>query len=144
MPSTPDFVNNYFWSELFLLVCLAIAAYLIQGSFSHWADSPFTSTVTKKKINSLDFPKVSVCLPRDLGIALSYDLMKTANMNITDQKKETLSAEASKIFVQNPASKIVQQMIEISNIENGETISKGQTELIIRIYGSVDVITDQS
>ena len=65
-------------------------------------------------------------------------------MNITDQKKETLSAEASKIFVQNPASKIVQQMIEISNIENGETISKGQTELIIRIYGSVEVITDQS
>ena len=56
-------------------------------------------------------------------------------MNITDQKKETLSAEASKIFVQNPASKIVQQMIEISNIENGETISKGQTELIIRIHG---------
>ena len=125
-------------------VCLAFATYLIHGSFSHWSDSPFISTIAKKKISSLDFPKVSVCLPRDLGIALSYDLMKTANMNITDQKKETLSAEASKIFVQNPASKIVQQMIEISNIETGETISKGQTELIIRIYGSVDVITDQS
>ena len=77
---------------------------------------------------------MSVCLPRDLGIALSYDLMKTANMNITDKKKETLSAEATKIFIKNPASKIVQQMIEISNIENGETFSKGQAELIIRIF----------
>ena len=131
MPSTPDFVNHYFWSELFLLVCLAIAAYLIQGSFSHWAASPFTSTVTKKKINSLDFPKVSVCLPRDLGIALSYDLMKTANMNITDQQKETLSAEATKIFIQNPASRNAQKMLEISNLENGETFSKSQAELII-------------
>ena len=115
-------------------VCLAIATYLIHGSFSHWADSPFTSTVTKKKINSLDFPKISVCLPRDLGIALSYDLMKTANMNITDQQKETLAAEATKIFIKNSARKIVPRMVEISNEENSENIFKGQAELIIRIF----------
>ena len=55
--------------------------------------------------------------------------MKTANMNITDQQKETLAAEATKIFIQIPEWKTVQKMIEISNIENGETISKGQAEL---------------
>ena len=117
-------------------VCLAIAVYLIHGSFSHWADSPFTSTVTTKKINSLDFPKVSVCLPRDLGIALSYDLLRTANMNITDQQKETLAAEATKIFIQNPSKNISPKMSDISNIENGDHIFKGRAELIIRIFSS--------
>ena len=112
-------------------LCLAIAAYLINGSFSHWAESPFTSTVTTKKISSLELPKVSVCLPRDLGIALSYDLLRTANMNITNKQKKILGAEATKIFIQNPSRKISPKMSDISNIENGEHIFKGQAELII-------------
>ena len=107
----------------------------MHGSFVNWADSPFTSTVTTKKISSLGFPKVSVCLPTDLGIALSYDLKKTASMNITDQQKETLTAEATKIFIQDPAWKNFPKMLGISNIlgNNGDYIFKGQPELIITL-----------
>ena len=94
-------------------VCLAIATYLIHGSFSHWRDSPFTSKVTTKKITSLDFPKVSVCLPRDLGIALSSDLMKTAKMNLTDTQTETLTKKATKIFIHDPAKNFAPRMMEI-------------------------------
>ena len=60
--------------------------------------------------------------------------MKTANMNITDQQKETLATEATKIFIQNSAWKIVPKMVEISNKENSENIFKGQAELIIRVF----------
>ena len=109
----------------------------MHGSFANWADSPFTSRVTTKKISSLKFPKLSVCLPTDLGIALSYDLKKTANMNITDQQKETLAAEATKIFLQNPSQNISPKMSDISNIENSDHIFKGQAELIIRIFSSL-------
>ena len=57
-------------------------------------------------------------------------------MNITDQQKETLAAEATKIFIQNPSKKISPKMSDISNIENGDHIFKGQAELIIRIFSS--------
>ena len=132
--SCADYILSHF-----LQLFLAIATYLIHGSFANWADSPFTSTVTTKKISSLDFPKVSVCLPRDLGIALSYDLKKTANMNITDQQKETLAAEATKIFIQDPAWENFPKMLGISNIlgKNGEYIFKGPPELIITIHSGL-------
>ena len=132
--SCADYILSHF-----LQLFLAIATYLIHGSFANWADSPFTSTVTTKKISSLDFPKVSVCLPRDLGITLSYDLKKTANMNITDQQKETLAAEATKIFIQDPAWENFPKMLGISNIlgKNGEYIFKGPPELIITIHSGL-------
>ena len=114
----------------FLQIFPAIATYLIHGSFSNWAESPFTSTVTTKKISSLDFPKVSVCLPGDLGIALSYDLKKTANMNITKQQKAYLTAEATKIFIQDPALDFFSKAKDISNIHNSEYVFKGPAELI--------------
>ena len=136
-PDHSGWLGLTFFSLSFLQLFLAIATYLIHGSFANWADSPFTSTVTTKKISSLDFPKVSVCLPGDLGIALSYDLKKTANMNITDQQKETLAAEATKIFIQDPAWENFPKMLEISNIENAEHIFKGSPELMNNVFGVV-------
>ena len=123
----------------FLRIFSAIATYLIHGSFSNWAESPFTSTVTTKKISSLEFPKVSVCLPGDLGIALSYDLKKTANMNITEQQKGSLTAEATKIFIQDPASEFFSKAKGILNIENSEDVFKGQSELIIKVHNGFEV-----
>ena len=61
-------------------------------------------------------------------------------MNITDQQKETLAAEATKIFIQDPERKNLPKMLEISNIENGENIFKGQAELIMEVLNNT--ITD--
>ena len=56
-------------------------------------------------------------------------------MNITDQQKKTLAAEATKIFIQDPARENFPKMLEISNIlgKNGEYIFKGPPELIITV-----------
>ena len=56
-------------------------------------------------------------------------------MNITDQQKETLAAEATKIFIQDPAWENFPKMLGISNIlgKNGEYIFKGPPELIISV-----------
>ena len=55
-------------------------------------------------------------------------------MKITEQQKETLAMEATKIFIQNPAREFFPKMLEISNIENSENVFKGQVELIVRKY----------
>ena len=54
-------------------------------------------------------------------------------MNITEQQKGSLTAEATKIFIQDPAWENFPKMLEISNIlgKNGEYIFKGPPELII-------------
>ena len=58
-------------------------------------------------------------------------------MNITDQQKEVLAAEATNIFIQNPAWENFPKMLEISNIENAEHIFKGPPELMNNVFGVV-------
>ena len=129
----------FFCLDAFLEVCPATAAFLIHGSFSHWKESPFTSKVTTKPISSLEFPKVTVCLPRNLGIALSYDLMKTAKMNLTDKQRETLIKKATKIFIHDQASSFAPKMIKITNKQNIENIFKGLQSIPIASQGGFKV-----
>ena len=52
-------------------------------------------------------------------------------MNITDQQKETVAAEATKIFIQDPAWEFFQRKEILNVTENGEDIFNGSLELII-------------
>ena len=64
-------------------------------------------------------------------------MKKTANMNITEQQKRSLTAEATKIFIQDPALEFFSKAKDILNIENSEDVFKGQSELIIIVHSGL-------
>ena len=68
-------------------------------------------------------------------------MKKEAKRKLTDQQKETLVAEATKIFIQDPAREMFPKLLEVSNIENSEQIFKGPLELIITLHSSFEVTT---
>ena len=51
-------------------------------------------------------------------------------MNITEKQKESLTAEATKIFIQDPALDFFSKAKDISNIDNIDHVFKGPAELI--------------
>ena len=51
-------------------------------------------------------------------------------MNITEQQKGSLTAEATKIFIQGPALDFFAKAKDISNIDNSDDVFKGPAELI--------------
>ena len=75
------------------------AAYLIQQSFSSWAVSPITTTIETRSIRGIDFPNVTVCPPRNSFTSLLPDLVRSRNINFTQEiRKEIVKGMGSDIF----------------------------------------------
>ena len=73
------------------------AGFLIQSSFSDWANSPVSTTITPKPVADLPFPDVTVCPPKGLNSALKYDLMMTSNMTLSQATKDKLLEQAETV-----------------------------------------------
>ena len=76
------------------------AGILIGKSYKEWQDSPIATSVAIHPIDDLDFPKVSVCHPKDSNTALYHDLAKAGNGPLSDEHQNTLKKSAFKVFME--------------------------------------------
>ena len=109
-----------------MIVCLGFcrAGYLIHSSYSAWQESPVATSITTHPIGDLDFPTVTVCPPKGSNTALNYDLMK-ANSSLTQEDKENLKKEISKIVLQPSHQVYTKTMVGVANPENMKQIFEG-------------------
>ena len=57
------------------------ASLLIKESFDSWYESPIKTTIETLPISEINFPKVTVCPPKNTFTDLNYDLMMTENLS---------------------------------------------------------------
>ena len=69
----------------------SVAGVLIQQSFSSWGASPVTTTLETLPISELDFPKVTVCPPRNTFTSFIPDLVRSRNMTFKREELASLS-----------------------------------------------------
>ena len=68
-----------------------VAGFLIQQSFSSWADSPISTTIETLPITDIDFPNVTVCPPKNSFTSLIPDLVMSRKMIFDEEKRKELS-----------------------------------------------------
>ena len=75
-----------FW---FLIVSagFGVAGYFIQEQFQAWQDSPFKTVIETFPISEIEFPKVTVCPPKNTFTNLNYDLENFENVTIANETK---------------------------------------------------------
>ena len=105
-----------------VVVCFAIAAYIISGSYKDWQQSPVSTTITTHPITELQFPTVTVCPPRGSNTAMNYLLDNIWDDNFTEYERQTLKDIAREVFVEIPNKKHANQMMELLSIENMRSI----------------------
>ena len=76
------------------------------------------TSITTHPIADLDYPTVTVCPPKGSNTALNYDLMKNDNSSLTNEDREHLKNEASKLFLEPSHSNYISKMLAIANPEN--------------------------
>ena len=77
-------------------VCVIIAGFtgaefLIQQSFTSWANSPISTTIETLPISELEFPNVTVCPPRNSFTNLNPDLVRSRKIIFDEGKRKELS-----------------------------------------------------
>ena len=77
-------------------VCVIIAGFtgaefLIQQSFTSWANSPISTTIETLPISELEFPNVTVCPPRNSFTNLNHDLVRSRKIIFDEGKRKELS-----------------------------------------------------
>ena len=106
------------------------AGWLIQSSFTNWSSSPIATTITPHPVSGFPFPKVAVCPPRDLNIALKHDLARLANMTLTRGLKESLQKAASDNFSGKQSEReFAKQRMNLINKENFVNMFEGYQSL---------------
>ena len=58
------------------------AEVLIYTSFQSWDESPIKTTIETLPIKEIDFPKLTVCPPKDTFTNLNYGLLMTENITL--------------------------------------------------------------
>ena len=100
----------------------SFAFFLIHSSFSDWAESPVSTTITPQSVTNLEFPNVTICPPKGLTSALRYDLMKTSNMNISPTLEDKLKKKVRRLV----STDVGKTRLDLINRENQEEIFEGQ------------------
>ena len=67
-----------------------VAAIFLSKSFTNWTKNPVKTIIETHAIESLTFPKVTVCPPKNTYTDLNHDLMMTANMTLDDNTRDDL------------------------------------------------------
>ena len=66
------------------------AATLIKQSFESWYLNPVFTTIQTLPITQIDFPKVTVCPPRNTFTNLNYDLLRVENVTLEPEARQEL------------------------------------------------------
>ena len=97
--STESKYSRLFW--IFIVISgFSIASLLINQSFTNWSESPIKTTVEKRPISKITFPKVTVCPPKNTFTDLNFDLMMLENMTLTNKTRKELVEIAQSVFHQ--------------------------------------------
>ena len=75
-----------------------VAGFLIQQSFSSWANSPITTTIDTLPISELKFPNVTVCPPRNSFTNLNLDIERTRKISLSQGQRKALSKQISEVL----------------------------------------------
>ena len=106
------------------------AGYLINMSFQSWSVSPVTTTVETLPLARITLPKVTVCPPKNTFTDLNYDLMRSEDLALDNDRKNqlfemALSLLESKYFEKNWAIwNKVQEKNRFFNWYHGLTVIK--------------------
>ena len=87
-----------FWI-LVVITGFSIASFLIKDAFDNWRESPIKTTIETRPIEELDFPKVTVCPPKNTFTDLNYDLMLLENKTMTKDMIDTFIGVASSYYL---------------------------------------------
>ena len=103
--STTQKYARFFW---FLVVISGFvgASFLIKESFDSWSESPIKTTIETLPISDIQFPKVTVCPPRNTFTDLNYDLMMTENLTLTEEMRDEMFKYALEVLVQSDWTKL--------------------------------------
>ena len=105
-----------------------IATFLIYDSYADWQESPIATSISTHSLDSLDFPKVTVCPPKGSHTALNHDLMRLDNDSITEEDRSVLKKAALDIFSKQPHLDYISSMLNAANPDYLEEIYQGFQE----------------
>ena len=75
------------------------AGVMIYQSFQSWDESPVKTTIETRPIKEINFPKVTVCPPKNTFTDLNYDLMVAENMNLDNDTRRNLNDYALELIL---------------------------------------------
>ena len=113
---------------LVVMSSFSAAVILIYQSYMEWEDDPFSTDISTHNILDLDFPKVTICPPRDTNTALNYGLMKAGSRMSKDQQAR-LRNSTRKLFMIAPFVDFANQMVKVANPENLRRICEGKVSV---------------
>ena len=74
------------------------AGVIIYQSFQSWDESPITTTIESLPIADINFPKITVCPPKNTYTALNYDLMMNVNLTLDNEIRDELENYALELL----------------------------------------------
>ena len=86
-----------FWI-LVVIVGFVGASLIIKESFVSWSESPVKTTIETLPISDINFPKITVCPPKDTFTDLNYDLMITENITLSDEMRDDMFKYALEVI----------------------------------------------
>ena len=110
-----------------IVVCLGFltATLLIGKSYMDWMESPVATSISTHLIESLDFPKVTVCPPHGSSTALYHDLVKHKNHTLVESERQSLNKLAYATFMEDSHRDHMRYMVAAANPENVENVHIG-------------------
>ena len=98
---------------------------MIGKSYIEWQENPIATSITTHPIDNLDFPKVTVCPPRDSNTALYHDLVKAGNGSFSDENRIKLKEAAYEIFIERTHKKYAKTMLAHLHMGNMDQVLQG-------------------
>ena len=117
--TAPSKATKILWMAI-VITGFFTAGYLINNSYSEWQASPVSTSISTLPISDLDFPTITICPPEGSNTVLNYDLMKAANITLTDQQVTQLTDLSRNLLIHNPAfnfMKLAREMLNDNNIK---------------------------
>ena len=110
------------------------AGILINTSFHSWDESPVKTTIETLPIREIDFPKVTVCPPKDTYTNLNYGLSMTKNMALDNDTRKDLANSSVKHLHQNVYANAVKNLSLLEDDDRYYNWYHGYTDIRIPYY----------
>ena len=111
----------------FGIVCLGFigAGVLIGKSYKEWQESPIATSITTHPIDDLDFPKVTICPPRDSNTALYHDLVRVGNGSLSSKDKDILKKATHETLIEGTHNDYAKKMSVTLHMGNLDQVLQG-------------------
>ena len=79
-----------FWISI-VIAGFSVSALLIWMSFKGWQESPITTSIAIQPLRELQFPRITVCPPRDTATSLNLHLHLADSLVLSNQTRQLLT-----------------------------------------------------